>query len=695
MTDAQFDLPLNQEQPMPEQPQEQTGETDIVGMPLDQIIDTEIADMVNGCYESSKQWREPFKLSWDEEVDNYEQVYDATGKEAWQATTFQPMTTTHVERSTANLHNMSMGPEVPVEYQPRNPENEEQVSHTNEIIQHDLEKMKFKVHWTDFLRTVSLHGTAIGKVDYVKEKTTVMVKERQRPLFGGMFSNMGAMFGFGQAEETGDKFTPQEMLTKDHATFKNKDIYKIYPQPYIEDFSKDSWVIEEFDITNKELVEGAMNEDPYYRLDNVTQDLLMSGAASPMQDEQTQSKRMAMQDHDVPMPYLEPGLKHKGKEYWGPVPRWYLEPDTRLDPIKKYETVNAWIWVIDGRWVVRKRLTPFIDACPPYVKGNYIRRPGQFYGIGNGRLLAGLQVEKNEIRNTRQDNINLMLNKIVAVLKDKIPKSEQDKWISEPGAKWLISGIDDIRKALFPVEFPDITPDSWRASGEVDREAQEATDVIKSTQTMGGGEDQAGNGTFRGQLMNKQTANERFMLYARILEIMGLNAAISKIYERIYQFKSYKQIDKILGEKGKGFQLIPCEEMNEIASLISLGSLTNENKGVKLAQMREWFMLFGQEPWVKKVDYARKMYRLGGMGSDPDEVMFTDEELQIFNQARAKMINSTGMPGDALTGGPGMGPASSPIAGDTPPPMDGMPRPPMGARGPGASPADMAGMPMS
>lgn len=701
MTDGQYIDPLNPDPFMNgTQTADPTGETDIVGYSLQQQIDTEIIQHVTGCQKSSEQWRQEQRLDWDEITDNYEQIYDASGKEAWQSTTFQPLTTTYIERATASLHNMSMGPEAPAEFQARNPEDEQRIEDTNELIQHDLEKSDFKVHWTDFLRTLCTYGTAVGKIDYAREESDVMIKERKRTIFSFMES-IKSFMGYGATENTSEVYRQERLIVKDNARFSNRDIFSIYPQPHIEDFTKDTWVIEKFRIKNKELVEGANHQDPYYRLENVTPSLLMSGNMGKTYDTETQSKRFAQLDLDVPMPYSEPELEHDALEYWGPVPRWFLEPELRNDEIRKYEVVNAWIWVVDGQYVVRKRLTPFRDACPPYVKGNYIRRSGQFYGIGIGKLLLGLQGEKNETRNTRADNINLILNKIVAIAKDKIAREDYDRLKSGPGAVWPFKQIDDIRKAVFPIDFPDITQDSWRASAEIDRESQEVTDVVKTTQTIGAGEDMAGNGTFRGQLLNKQQSNDRFMLYARIMEIMGLNAALNKYWQRIYQFKSYEQIERILGkQRGKQYELITPEELCNISKIVSLGSLTNENKGLRLAQMREFFVLAQGKPYFKEIDFLRKMYRL--IGQDPDEVLFTDQELKQFNDMRRMMMTNSmfnGTPPEAgaspMTDDGMPMPNAGPIAGDTPPPMDGMARPAMPARGPGASSIDGMGTPLS
>lgn len=666
-------------------------------------FDQEIAQFVMGRKEASKQWREEYRLEWDQATDDYEMIYNAAGKEGWQATNFQPLIPTHTERAVANLHNMSMGPETPVEYKPRYEADKKRIDCTNKIIQHDMESSKFKVGWTDFLRSLALYGTAIGRVNYKKEKSVVMVKKRARPLFSGMLMNIKSMFGFGGIDQEEEKFTPEERLIKDYAEFSNRDIYKIYPQPGIEDFSKDTWVIEESKITNSALVNGAMEEDPYYRLENVDPFMLSSGRMGEETDPETQERDYAQKDIPVQLPFIEPDAEHDLDEYWGPVPIWFIQPELRNDEQRKYETVNAWIWIIDGRYVVRNRVTPLIDGNPPYVKGNFIRRLGQFYGIGVGKILEGLQVEKNEIRNTRADNVNMTLQKVLAINKDRVDRQDFERLKSEPGALWLFNGVDDIRKAVMPVDFQDITGDSWRMSAEVDREAQEATDLIKTTQTIGAGEDQAGNGTFRGQMLNQQQANQRFVLYARMLEIMGLNEAVFKYYQRIYQFKKYDAIDQIIGPiAAKEFELIPPDELQKVAQLVSLGALTTMNKGVELAQRRDFFVLMQSEPFFKKLEYARDMARLMGI-QEPDTILWSDQEVQQFNEMKRQMIGEMGgLPGSGQGLPPQMGnepsgagsSSSGPVSGGNMPPLDGMPRPSTPPNGPGVNSMDVSGRPI-
>lgn len=689
-------MPTPQENPMNAQPV-----TPGLNQTVSQVVDMEIAGMVMSRMDLSKTWRRNWRLTWDKCWQHMKGQYDTANKAAWQSRTFMPLTSKVVEVIASNLHSAILGPEMPIEYQTKRADMDQLIRSTNEIIQGDFDKCKAKVHLTDHIRDLCVMGTSVGEVGYVKEWETVMVKQQQSPQ-DDMLRSMGLNPG---------GFLPKQMLVKDYATITNKNLYDIYPQPRISDFSKDHWVIEKSTITNRELKIGSMEKDAYYKFDNVTDDLLQgSGMQRVDQDPEKQTWRFTLQDYNQYTHYLDPDREHELATYYGQIPLWYLKPELRNDPGHQYDSLPGCIKVVDGQYVIWKRISPWRDAEPPYFKSNYIRLSNQFYGIGVAELVMGLQIEKNEIRNSRMDNINLAMNKIIAVIKEMVPPGEHKRLVSEPGAIWLFKGVDDVRKAVQQVEMGDMTKDSWVASQEVDREAEEVTAANKTTQSNGGSDGASGGNTFRGQMLNVQQATGRWMLYARMLEWMGLIPAMKKFYQRIYQFKELKDCQETLGgERGAQFQLILPEDLEKMAKLVPLGVMTMENRGVKLAQMAQFQQQWMGQPWFKALEFARKEYVEMG-NQEPDQVLFSDEEMKQFNQAKQMLMNS--MPG--MTGGmppsnggivgpngqpvqsgqSGNSPTGQPVAGNVPGPTQGMPRPSMPARGPGGSPMDLNGRPV-
>ncbi len=657
-------------------------------MSNEMLVDGEIASMILTRKEASRVARQAKLDIWNKCINHYKQVYDRTNKEAWQAGTFIPASPKVAEVITSNMHSVLLAPEKPVEYQERLPIFEKPVRDANDLLSVDCERSEFKVHWTDILRTISMIGTGIGKVEYKKEFATVTIKERVKP--NPVMDAMRRMMGF---EAAPTETTRQERkLVKDYSTTRAVDPYNCYPEPGSVEIDKDHWFIEEGKICNYKLIELSQDTDNPVR--NVTSELLSSGPANPDQNGEKADKEIALDEPVKPTAYLDPDREHRLDEYWGPAPIWMVQPELYGKEEHQYTMVHAWFWLIDGIYVVRAQATPFRDAEPPYVKSVYIQVPGQFWGIGPLELIMHLQVELNERVNAQQDEINLKLSKPIAILKDYVDAGDLSRLVSGPGAIWPFKGIDDIKKVMTQLDFDANLGDSWRAIQWLLNEIQEVSGAVKAVvgNDGGGGQDEAG--TFRGQMLNKQVASERFIMYARMMESTGLAKAYRKMYHRIYQYKDWKDAELILGPaRAQTFEFISPEDLDTMAKVVPMGVTSMENKGVMLAQMSEQFKMFLPFPWFKQVEAARRIVVQGGQ-LDSSATIMTDEELGIFNQEKQRMISEAGVPpgpNGAPIGGPDMPPG--PIAGGMPGPTDGLPQPAMPARGPGASPMDLNGRP--
>jgi hypothetical protein len=653
-----------------------------------QIVDDEIRDMILKRKEASRTHYQDKRKVQDVCWNHYKQVYDTTNKEAWQSTIFIPASPKVAEVITSNMHAAQLGPDRPAEYQARQTIFEEKIRDVNDLLAVDAERSQFKVHWTDITRSKVIIGTGIGKIEYKKEYADVQVKERVKE--NPMMAALRKMSGMPPAPS--ENVSVKRMVVKDHASTTYVDRYDCFPEPGTVEISKDKWFIERGKICNYKLIElSREQENPVI---NITDELLMN---NPKQlkdpDGDKAEKNAALGELNDETAYMDPDQEHELLEYWGPAPKWMVQPELYGDEQSKYEMVHAWFWLIDGQYVVRRQNTPWRDAEPPYVKDVYIRVPGQFDGVGALELMIGLQIEVNEGVNCRQDEINLKLNSPTAVLKDAVAEGDWNNLVNGPGALWGFSNVDDIRKAFQKIELDGNLTDSWRSTQMIMQEIQEVTAAVKATVGAGGADDEAGGGTFRGQLLNKQVASERFIMYARTSEIMGLAQAYRKMYQRIYQFKSYEEVSAILGdERAKRFEFVAPEQLEKMAKLVPMGVTNMENKGVKLAQMAEQFKMFSGQPWFKPVEHARRMMVVGG--DDPDMSIMSDEELAQYNEMKRQLIGQAQMGPGGPQDGPPNGPPSSPVAGNVPGPTDGQPRPAGPPQGPGAASIDGAGMPL-
>src|SRR3990167_11139009 len=161
-----------------------------------------------------------------------------------------------------------------------------------------------------------------------------MVKERGKV---GLAERAMAMMMGRLAPVPMDSYTPKEMIVKDWGTCEYRDLYKIYPEPYTTEISRKHWIIEESRITNREIVELANSQDEYYRLRNVTTDLLSSTSHKVDEDPETAIRRMALEQRSTSMHYFDPDMPHTLDEFWGPVPIWMVDPEKRNDESAKYQ----------------------------------------------------------------------------------------------------------------------------------------------------------------------------------------------------------------------------------------------------------------------------------------------------------------------------------------------------------------------
>lgn len=614
----------------------------------------EIVQMVVSRQKTSSDHFRSKRDIWDKCWDHYLQIYDGSGKESWQSRVFWPETPKVCETILANLHGALLSPKTPMEWQCKIKEYEDPVKDINDLIQNDANQGQLKLSLTNILREMVVIGTGIGKVEYDYDQSITMVKTRNKMTPVQRAVSIALNTPIDQYEYN---FEPRPFITRDWAKISYVDRYKIFPEPWTTEISKNHWIIEEFQISNAQLVDLSNHPDEFYRLDGITDEVLNSNnGVDKGRDPDLQSKQDALNQDPVPMNYYDPDKTHTVSEYWGPAPAWMVKPEIKDDPIHKYDSVNAWFWVVDGKYLVRAKPNPFRDGEPPYVKFPYMSVPGDWDGIGPAELILHLQVEKNELVNTALDNVNIMLNKITAILKDKVPKDCWDRLVSKPGAMWLFENTDDVRRVMMPIEFNNLLKDIYMAINMVDAAIQEVTGAVKATIGVGGAEDEAGGGTFRGQLMNKQVATEKFMLYARTLEASAICEMWRKIYQRIYQYKSYRSVEKILGPaRFSKFEYIPPEELDAVADLVPLGVMTMETKSVKVAQMDAFAKSWQGRPWLKEWDLARRQWIEMGQ-SDPDTVIFTKEELDAFTQAKKMAAMGGGMPGAGLATGPGLPP---------------------------------------
>jgi len=595
---------------------------------------------------------------WETVYKSYRHIEDRSGKEAWQVSMVVPLTSKCTEIITASMYETLFGPRKFFALEPNIQKDEftEQARMNEDLVVFDAEKGNFKMAAADALQEAVLYGTSYLKIDYARTEEMVKVRpEEDNSLISGLVNFIRPGRKSRQIEK--------KVLVEDFAKAKFVGIRQLYPQPGITDICRNGYIFEVAKKTTSELFQ--MMQDG--TIDRLPEDVFNTNAG--YKDSENQEKRANMGEATPKSPNVITEKQHEVKEFWGPMPYQWVYPDSSDE--YKYISVAAWAMLIDDKYLAKCIANPYRDKLPPYVKFNYITVAGEWYGKGVGEQLKGVQKELNEIRNQRVDNVNLILNKQFVINSDYI--SEYDRVVSRPGNFIVCKQIDDVRKAIMELQVSDVTASSYRESLELERSAQEESAANRAT--MGTGQSEP-NSTFHGQVFNRQMAMERFLYYAKRMEMSAIVPAVQMMYNRIYQYKSPDAIRQILGDER--YDKYIHESPEDVAvnyACTPIGSISLQGKFQRFTALSQFETIWKGAPFINHIKIAKsQLQELGEQ--DPNRFVVEPESYGpgVMNEGAIPLTQRI-EGGQSMTGQerqPGIGATSTPTGGESPVPLAGL-----------------------
>lgn len=202
-------------------------------------------------------------------------------------------------------------------------------------------------------------------------------------------------------------------------------------------------------------------------------------------------------------------------EYWG------------VNPNEEYEEYV--ITVANRNTVIRSERNPF-KGKRPFVKMHIDPENHAFHGKGVIGPIEHLQLELNDIRNQRMDNVNLIINRMFFVLRSA--NVDKQDLVSRPGGYIEM----DLPGGVTPMVVPDVTQSSYQEESLVKQDAQSATGVsdIIQGQLRSADESVPGtalNKTATGAAIAVQQAGSRFKYY-----LQNIEDALKDFGEKLYQY---------------------------------------------------------------------------------------------------------------------------------------------------------------
>ena len=566
----------------------------------------EAAKFVSDFYRKAFDWRNnggssSYHQKWDRWERNYHNIYDPAiraKKEPWQSTMFVPYSVTNVEVITTSLFKLLFGKRESIRFDPREMGDELQAELHSDVLAYEMDMSGIIEESNKILKEIGIFGSAFMKVYWKKtEENRKMIEPVRRGFVGTAKELMSGRIA-DPRDVVGTKQTEKRVTVDDDCRVECVHIRDIFLEPNSR--NTDRILHRQKNITYGELVRMSkmktsggnvlIDKDSVAQLRNVRE--------SDKFDEDTQVVQMEMGNTDPTLVRTDYDKRHTCFEYWGPIPRKWIDlkmPEYTDDEIEKAnEMVAGKILVASANYYLASEENPNPIPKPPFVKFDYIDC-GQTYGKGICGIIEGLQEQGNEVTNLRIDNVTLTMNKVVGVLEKHLRDPNELKW--EPGAVVRIKGdqVDDARKAIFPIEMGSVDIGGYRETTEIERQIQEATAANRVT-IGSAGLKQDTNQTLGGMELLRQAAYDRFAVYAFLIGNKFKEVA-SLIMSLSYQNSSPERNKQILGEipleilpnewvpRWQAYRPLPPHEITKRYDLKIVDIFGMENRAMKAQQL--------------------------------------------------------------------------------------------------------------
>lgn len=607
----------------------------------------EATEHVKNFYGQSYSWMSTsFHAKFDRWENNYRSIYDPAIKalkESWQATMFQPLTVSQVETICCAITKILLGKEHPIGFKPREAGDLLQAELNAALLEHQLEKSSFPTVFYEVLKEALIFGSGFMKLYWRKDVDKRKVRTPLKYTFGDAAQELlkGRVVPLGGVK--GYENQIQNVVVREGVYAERVHIRDIFLEPNSLDLKR---LIHRSKLTYGELLDmakqGYFDKESVEKLRGVSENKTFESEVAVVKANQGIT--------DTPVQRTDYDKRHTVWEYWGPVPRKWTNPDMPEDTEKQKEAANEMvpgkIMVASGEFYLGCWENDQQSMEPPFIKADYIPT-GQTFGMGVAELIEGVQEELNEIRNLRVDNVNLIINKVFVAIENNIvdPKDV----ISRPGQVIRVKGsdLDDARKALYPLEIPDVTNSAYKETYELERIAQEVTGANRvTTGSAGMVKDQ--NQTLGGMELLRQAAADRFTTYAYLIGRKFLVKAAMKYIESIYINMPDEMIQRILGirpiEHLPG-EILPRFELYHRADpldiemaydIVPYDVFSEENKFAKSQSMKSYGQFLATVlPQWNPVPLAKKIGSLDGLSED--------EVTEIIGEIQTPMPTPMGM----------------------------------------------------
>lgn len=587
----------------------------------------ELLSYVSNFYRKSWDWRSNrFHERWNRCDRNYHGIYDPTRlaqKEPWQSSMFIDITFQNVEIIVSQIFKTMMAPNPPIQTQAGPAGDELQARLIQDVVDYELRKANFKMAFYDALKESVKYGSGFVKLYWERAEDIrlrrVAIEQTPEEVVQG--APLEALTGQMPLPSPGIKrfdMQPVPVLLKNNLTARYVHIRDIFPEP-----NTTTWdaLIHRDKISYGAICKG-IKDGLFF---DVAADLENVVEGERFQEDLNDIKN-ARGYYDVPRETSKFEKMHTIWELQNKIPRKWIQFDID-EGYAAEELVPAKVMVASNTALLCSHVNAEFDGEINVLKMDYIRT-GETYGKGIPEVLFDDQDEINESGNLGIDNMNLILNKMIAVIEAALVNPDQDT-VSKPGAEIrLKANIEDVRKAVMPIEFPDLARSFFEHRFNIERMVQEKTGANRVSLGSSGLVKDT-NQTLGGMELLRQMFNERVAAYGMVYEDAFLMKVAERVYGLIYQNLNPDDLKPILGDapveiapapmpgmppvmvpRYQAFAFVPPEEIARSYRFKPMGIFSLENKVIKNAQFMDWTKVFA--PVVDLTEAAKYSANLQG-----------------------------------------------------------------------------------
>ena len=462
-------------------------------MAKEQITDVyqtdSLEDFISVLYTQFAMGRKPYELKWEECWWNFIGQYNPNRKlqktEAQdnRSKMFVRVTQNKVRSAQAKIME-SIGMEVPFKMVPLNDNPvteyklEEIAAAQKDIIRNQFRKINLRDTFDTATLEMAIYGTGILKGPVVTKKIVESITENTRQVMGFNVP----MWKIPMRDYPKWKRTYVEVMQKEVVPVS---IWDFYTDNNADTNNKSMGCIERHNYTPYEFQQIFFGNDEYNQ-EQVIEAYNMATIPeyNLKQEVQQASSFMGQQaPKDTKVTVLE---------YWGQAPfallKQYLNEIPEGVSHKDTDLVECAVILagmateadyVSNIRILKASLNPSGDriyrVCP------FIKNPGSPYGIGVAESIRDSQMLINSFARLMVDNKALSGNGMFAINKEVIDtRATKDGLLNYPGKVYFVKG--DVRNAIMPLQFPDVTAGLEVAMDRFERWADEESGIPKYTQ---------------------------------------------------------------------------------------------------------------------------------------------------------------------------------------------------------------------